>query len=101
MRSRCSSGSLGILGKAVSESGRLRHGDGTHGSGDRLRRPWTSGNPVQIPDSHSIPHRFPANFHALPSVEWLWGRDEIGAAIQTTSTSKVKRVDFGDCGPVI
>ena len=28
-----------------------------------------------------------------------FGQDDIDAAIQTTSTSKVRRVDFGGCGP--
>jgi len=46
-----------------------------------------------------FPHRFPLNSHALTSVEGLLGQDEIDAAIQTTSTSKARRVDFGDCGP--
>src|SRR5258706_16437564 len=45
-----------------------------------------------------FPHRFPANSQALPSVEGFW--DAIGAAIQATSTSKVRRVDFGGCGPL-
>ena len=60
------------------------------------------GNPVQFPDSHSMPtSRFPVNSHALTSVEGLLGQDEIDAAIQTTSTSKARRVDFGGCGPPI
>ena len=58
------------------------------------------GNPVQFPDSHSMPHRFPLNSHALTSVEGLLGQDEIDAAIQRTSTSKARRVDFGGCGPL-
>src|SRR6266436_5827946 len=45
-----------------------------------------------------FPHRFPANSHALTSVEGS-GTDEMDSAIQTTSTSKVRRVDFGGCGP--
>src|ERR1700730_7928211 len=45
----------------------------------------------QIPTP--CPHRFPLNFHALTSVEGLLGQDEIDAAIQTTSTSKARRVD--------
>jgi len=51
----------------------------------------------QIPTS--FPLRFPLNSHALTSVEGLLGQDEIDAAIQTTSTSKARRVDFGGCGP--
>jgi hypothetical protein len=56
----------------------------------------TRSNP-QIPTP--FPHRFPLNSHALTSVEGLLGQDEIDAAIQTTSTSKARRVDFGGCGP--
>src|SRR5258708_31510097 len=52
----------------------------------------------QIPTP--FPHRFPLNSHALTSVEGLLGQDEIDAAIQTTSTSKARRVDFGGCGPL-
>ena len=51
----------------------------------------------QIPTP--CPHRCPLNSHALTSVEGLVGQDEIDAAIQTTSTSKARRVDFGGCGP--
>jgi hypothetical protein len=51
----------------------------------------------QIPTP--FPHRFPLNSHALTSVEGLLGQDELDAAIQTTSTSKARRVDFGGCGP--
>ena len=46
-----------------------------------------------------FPHRFPVNSRALTSVEGALGQDDIEAAIQTTSTSKVRRVDFGGCGP--
>ncbi len=53
----------------------------------------------QIPTP--FPHRFPLNSHALTSVDGLLGQDEIDAAIQTTSTSKARRVDFGRCGPPI
>ena len=52
----------------------------------------------QIPTP--FPHRFPLNSHALTSVEGLLGQDEIDAAIQTTSTLKARRVDFGGCGPL-
>jgi hypothetical protein len=53
----------------------------------------------QIPTP--FPHRFPLNSHALTSVEGLLGQDELDAAIQTTSASKARRVDFGGCGPPI
>lgn len=33
------------------------------------------------------------------SVEVLWDKIEMESAIQTTSISKVGRVDFGGCGP--
>ena len=45
-----------------------------------------------------FPQRFPVNSRALPSVEGLWDKMRFDAAIQTTSTSKVRRVDFGGCG---
>jgi hypothetical protein len=53
----------------------------------------------QIPTP--FPHRFPLKSHGLTSVEGLLEQDEIDAAIQTTSTSKARRVDFGGCGPAI
>src|SRR5262250_3125643 len=57
------------------------------------------GNPVQFPDSHSIPTSIPSEFPLIDVSGRAVGREEIDAAIQTTSTSKVRRVDFGDCGP--
>lgn len=37
--------------------------------------------------------------HYIPTSEGLVVQDGIDAAIQTTSTSKVRRVAFGGCGP--
>ena len=45
-----------LLGRSVSESGRLRHGDAGHGRGDRRRRrarfgrrePYSSGRPKAL-----------------------------------------------------
>src|ERR1700730_15300601 len=71
-----------------------------------MSRGWTAagGHGPQETRSKSqihtpFPHRFPLNSHALTSVEGLLGQDGIDAAIQTTSTSKAGRVDFGGCGP--
>ena len=50
--------------------------------------PGPHGKPVRFPHSHGIP-------------TWALGRDEMGWAVHTTSTSKVRRVDFGGCGPPV
>jgi len=63
--------------------------------GCKFRRPNACNSQIPTP----FPHRFPVNSPALTSVEGLLGQDEIDAAIQTASTSKVRRVDFGGCGP--
>src|SRR5207249_5647553 len=51
------------------------------------------GNPVQVPDSHSIPTSIPSEFPRIAFSGRALGQDEIDAAIQTTSTSKVRRVE--------
>ncbi len=53
-------------------------------------------------DSHfprKIPGPFPCSSHALTSTGPGLGPDETGSRDQTTSISKVRRVDFGGCGP--
>jgi hypothetical protein len=57
------------------------------------------GNPVQFPDSDSIPTSSPSEFPRIYISGRALRQNEIDAAIQTTSTSKVSRVDFGGCGP--
>jgi hypothetical protein len=57
------------------------------------------GNPVQFPDSHRIPTSIPSELPRIAVSGRVLGQDEIDAPIQATSTSKVRRVDFGDCGP--
>ena len=57
------------------------------------------GNPFQFPDSHSIPTSIPSEFPRIDFSRRLLGQDEIDAALQTTSSSKMRRVDFGGCGP--
>jgi len=57
------------------------------------------GNPIQFPDSHSIPTSIPSEFPRIDISGRALGQDEMDVAIQTTSTSKVRRVDFGGCGP--
>ena len=48
-----------------------------------------------------IPTSIPSEFPRIDISRRALGQDEIDAAIQTTSTSKVRRVDFGGFGPVI
>jgi enamine deaminase RidA (YjgF/YER057c/UK114 family) len=86
-----------LLRRSASESG-------SRGWGPRTGRPLPEAMVLKETRSNSqiptpFPHRFPLNSHALTSVEGLLGQDEIDAAIQTTSTSKARRVDFGGCGP--
>ncbi len=82
------------------ESGRLRHGDGAHGRGDRATGGHgPQGIPVQFPDSHSIPTSISSEFPRIDVTGRALGKDEKDPAIQTTSTSKMRRVDFGGCGP--
>jgi hypothetical protein len=78
----------------------MSRGWGPKDGGDCLRSPWTQGNPVQFPGSHSIPTSIPSEFPRIDVSGRALGQDDIEAAIQTTSTSKVRRVDFGGCGPV-
>jgi len=55
------------------------------------------GNPVQFPDSYCIPTSIPSELPRIAVSGRVLGQDENDAAIQATSTSKVRRVDFGDC----
>jgi len=76
----------------------------SRGWGPRTGRPLPEAMVLKETRSNSqiptlLPHRFPLNSHAFTSGEGLLGRDEIDAAIQTMSTSKARRVDFGGCGP--
>ena len=85
----------------MSKFGTLCQGDGLNegaivSGGMDLRE-----NPVQFLDSHCIPTSIPSEFRRIAVNGRALGQDEIGAAIQTTSTSKVRRVDFGDCGPPV
>jgi hypothetical protein len=85
-----------LLRRSASESGTLCQGDGgaivSGGHGPQ-------GNPAQFPDSPCIPTSIPNEFPRIAVSGRALGQDEIGAAIQTTSTSKVRHLDFGDCGP--
>src|SRR5258708_8921140 len=77
----------------------------SRGWGPRTGRPLPEAMVLKEPRSNSqiptpFPHRFLLNSHALTSVEGLLGQDKIDAAIQTMSTSKARRVDFGGCGPL-
>ena len=58
------------------------------------------GNPARFPHPTLFPLRFPADSRALTSMG-ADGQDERGVATYTTSASKVTRVGFGDCGPLI
>jgi len=64
-----------------------------------FRGPWTSGKPGPIPrfplHSHVDSREFPRIAVSGSALE----QAEIDSAIQATSASKVRRVDFGDCGP--
>jgi len=42
----------------------------------------------------------PSEFPRIDVSGRLLGQDEIDAAIQTTFTAKLRRVDFGGCGPL-
>ena len=88
----CGIGSCGV--PRPSPSGRLCHADGPLPEAMVLKETRSNS---QIPTP--FPHRFALNSHALTSVEGLLGQDGIDATIQTTSTSKAGRVDFGGCGP--
>src|SRR6266436_6665986 len=43
--------------------------------------PWTQGNPVQFPNSHSIPTSIPSEFPRIDVSGRALGQDEIDAAI--------------------
>src|SRR5712691_4672035 len=58
---------------------------------------WLSGDPVRFPLSHEILTSIPTEF---PGVETGGGARSGWMTDQTTSTTKVRRVDFGDCGPL-
>src|SRR6266851_603738 len=90
-----------LLGRPASESGTLCHVDGPKEGAIASGGHGPQGNPVQFPDSHSSPTSIPSEFPRIDVSGRALGQDEIDAAIQTTSTPKVRRVDFGGCGPVI
>ncbi len=58
------------------------------------------GNPVQFPHSHHIPAPIPSEIPRIDFSGMALGQAEMDSAIQTTSTSKVRRVDVGGCGPL-
>src|SRR5262249_35782916 len=89
-----------LLGRPVSAYGALCQGDGLNEGAIVSGGHGPQGNPVQFPDSHCITTSIPSEFPRIAVSGRALGQDEIGAAIQTTSTSKVRRVDFGDCGPL-
>src|SRR5437867_2925233 len=80
-----------LLRRSASEYGTLC--PGPKEGANHFRRPRTSGDPVQVPDSHSIPTSIPSEFPRIAFSGRALGQDEIDAAIQTTSTSKVRRVE--------
>jgi hypothetical protein len=90
-----------LLRRSASESGTLCRGDGPKEGAITSGGHGLQGNPVQVPDSHSIPTSIPSEFPRIAFSGRALGQDEIDAEIQTTSTSKVRRVDFGGCGPPI
>ena len=57
------------------------------------------GIPVQFPDPHSIPTSISSEFPRIDLSGRALGTDEEDPAIQATSASKVRRVDFGGAGP--
>src|SRR5215831_18910009 len=59
----------------------------------------SQGIPVQFLDSHSTPTSISSEFPRIDVSGRALGKDERAPAIQTTSTSKRRRVDFGGCGP--
>ena len=56
-------------------------------------------NSVRFPHSHGIPASTPSGFPCIDVNGRAHGHDKMALAIQTTPVSKVRRVDFGDCGP--
>ena len=84
---------------SASESGTFCRGDGPKEGAIASGGHEPPGNPVQFPDSHSIPTSIPSEFPRLDVRGRAPGQDEIDTVIQTTSTSNVRRVDFGGCGP--
>src|SRR5215470_14256372 len=54
----------------------------------------SQGNAVQFPDSHSIPTSIPSEFPRIDVSGRVLGKDEMDSAIQTASTSKVRRVEI-------
>jgi len=90
-----------LLWRSASESGTLCHGDGPKEGASASGGQGLQGNPVQVPDSHSIPTSIPSEFPYIDVGGRALGQDENDPTIQTTSTSKVRRVDFGGCGPPI
>jgi len=61
-------------------------------------------NPVRFPLPTKFSGRFPANSNPLESwqeASGIWDRIGQAAAGQTTSATKVRRVDIGGCGPAL
>jgi hypothetical protein len=63
-------------------------------------RPRNGAAELDQSDSHGVPGWIPSEFPCTEVNARPLGQIEMGSAIQTTSTSKVSRVDFGACGPV-
>ena len=82
------------LGGPASENGSLRHRDGGHEGGDPAGGHGPQEIPVQFPDSHCIPTSISSEFPRIDVRGRALGKDEKGPAIQTTSTSKVRRVEL-------
>jgi len=75
-------------------------GRGSRTGRPRRRRSGPQGIPVQFSDSHSIPTSISSEFPRIDVSGRALGKDEKDPAIQTTSTAKLRRVDFGGCGPL-
>src|SRR5262249_54507087 len=84
---------------AVSEFGRLRHRDGTHGRGDRAAGGHDPERiPVPFPDSHSIPTLISSEFPRIDVCGRALRKDEKAPAIQDDVYLEGGRVDVGGCG---
>ena len=89
-----------LLRRSASESGRLRHRDGTHGRGDRAARGHDPERiPVPFPDSHSIPTLISSEFPRIDVCGRALRKDEKAPAIQDDVYLEGGRVDVGGCGP--
>jgi len=70
----------------------------------RSRLTWTGRGPRETQSQSHFPTRFPRRFPRLPCLEVsgrTLGLDWVGSAIRRMFTSKVRRVDFGECRPPI